>query len=114
MVFDYFCERTPRSYVETRETSLVWNYKFAGEGLRLLHILDFGFDPCGSDKFAECVAAWFLPQAISRVLEEFPISMCCSVPTAVQLSVIHTELYSESQGGSDVKDALGNSRPPIP
>jgi trehalose 6-phosphate synthase/phosphatase len=23
LVFDYFCERTPRSYVETRETSLV-------------------------------------------------------------------------------------------
>lgn len=33
MVFDYFCERTPRSYVETRETSLVWNYKFAGAQL---------------------------------------------------------------------------------
>lgn len=30
LVFDYFCERTPRSYVEARETSLVWNYKFAG------------------------------------------------------------------------------------
>jgi hypothetical protein len=30
LVFDYFCERTPRSYVETRETSLVWNYKYAG------------------------------------------------------------------------------------
>eukprot|EP00897_Mesotaenium_endlicherianum_P008101 jgi/Mesen1/7319/ME000376S06482 len=29
LVFDYFCERTPRSYVEARETSLVWNYKFA-------------------------------------------------------------------------------------
>ena len=29
LVFDYFCERTPRSYVETRETSLVWNFKYA-------------------------------------------------------------------------------------
>nr|AAD00829.1 SL-TPS/P [Selaginella lepidophylla] len=29
LVFDYFCERTPRSFVETRETSLVWNYKYA-------------------------------------------------------------------------------------
>ena len=28
-VFDYFCERTPRSFVERRETSLVWNYKFS-------------------------------------------------------------------------------------
>ncbi|XP_024375261.1 alpha,alpha-trehalose-phosphate synthase [UDP-forming] 1 [Physcomitrium patens] len=28
-VFDYFCQRTPRSYVEKRETSLVWNYKYA-------------------------------------------------------------------------------------
>lgn len=30
LVFDYFCERTPRSSVEVRETSLVWNYKYAG------------------------------------------------------------------------------------
>lgn len=29
LVFDYFCERTPRSYVDTRETSLVWNCKYA-------------------------------------------------------------------------------------
>ena len=29
LVFDYFCERTPRSFVETRETSVVWNYKYA-------------------------------------------------------------------------------------
>ncbi len=28
-VFDYFCERTPRSYVEARATSVVWNYKHA-------------------------------------------------------------------------------------
>lgn len=28
-VFDYFKERTPRSYVEARETSLLWNYKYA-------------------------------------------------------------------------------------
>jgi len=29
LVLDYFRERTPRSYVEVRETSLVWNYKYA-------------------------------------------------------------------------------------
>ncbi|OUS42733.1 glycosyltransferase family 20-domain-containing protein [Ostreococcus tauri] len=29
VVFEYFCERTPRSHVETRETSLVWSYKYA-------------------------------------------------------------------------------------
>lgn len=29
LVFDYFCERTPRSFVEARESSLVWNYKYA-------------------------------------------------------------------------------------
>lgn len=28
-MFDYFCERTPRSFVEARETSLVWNYRYA-------------------------------------------------------------------------------------
>ncbi|RAL49073.1 hypothetical protein DM860_015064 [Cuscuta australis] len=28
-VFEYFTERTPRSYFEMRETSLVWNYKYA-------------------------------------------------------------------------------------
>ena len=31
LVFEYFCERTPRSFVEQRETSVVWNYKYAGE-----------------------------------------------------------------------------------
>ncbi len=29
LVFDYFCERTPRSFVERRDTSLVWNYKYS-------------------------------------------------------------------------------------
>ena len=29
LVFDYFCERTPRSFVESREASIVWNYKCA-------------------------------------------------------------------------------------
>jgi trehalose 6-phosphate synthase/phosphatase len=28
-VFEYFAERTPRSFVETRETSVVWDYKFS-------------------------------------------------------------------------------------
>ncbi|XP_030508576.2 alpha,alpha-trehalose-phosphate synthase [UDP-forming] 1 [Cannabis sativa] len=28
-VFEYFTERTPRSHFEIRETSLVWNYKYA-------------------------------------------------------------------------------------
>ncbi|KAL7590846.1 hypothetical protein Lser_V15G32456 [Lactuca serriola] len=28
-VFEYFTERTPRSYFELRETSVVWNYKYA-------------------------------------------------------------------------------------
>ncbi|KAL8236077.1 hypothetical protein R6Q59_017158 [Mikania micrantha] len=27
-VFEYFTERTPRSYYELRETSIVWNYKY--------------------------------------------------------------------------------------
>lgn len=32
-VFDYFTARTPRSHFEHRETSLVWNYKYAGKRL---------------------------------------------------------------------------------
>ncbi|XP_020890485.1 alpha,alpha-trehalose-phosphate synthase [UDP-forming] 1 [Arabidopsis lyrata subsp. lyrata] len=28
-VFKYFTERTPRSHFETRDTSLIWNYKYA-------------------------------------------------------------------------------------
>ena len=28
-VFDYFCERTPRSFVETREFSMMWNFRLA-------------------------------------------------------------------------------------
>ena len=30
LVYDYFCERTPRSFVEARDTSVVWNYRYAG------------------------------------------------------------------------------------
>ena len=29
-VFEYFTERTPRSHFDFRDTSLVWNYKYAG------------------------------------------------------------------------------------
>uniref|UniRef100_A0A1D1ZTE0 alpha,alpha-trehalose-phosphate synthase (UDP-forming) n=1 Tax=Auxenochlorella protothecoides TaxID=3075 RepID=A0A1D1ZTE0_AUXPR len=29
LVFEYFCERTPRSFVEQREHSIVWNYRAA-------------------------------------------------------------------------------------
>ena len=36
LVFDYFCERTPRSFVEARETSVIWNYKYAGCATLLL------------------------------------------------------------------------------
>lgn len=35
-VFEYFTERTPRSHFEQHETSLVWNYKYAGSCLLLL------------------------------------------------------------------------------
>ena len=31
LVFEYFTERTPRSYIDPRETSLVWNYKYSGD-----------------------------------------------------------------------------------
>jgi len=36
-VFEYFTERTPRSHFdfEERETSLVWNYKYAGDQMFL-------------------------------------------------------------------------------
>lgn len=30
-VFKYFTERTPGSYFETSEASLVWNYEYAGD-----------------------------------------------------------------------------------
>lgn len=40
LVFDYFCERTPRSFVEARDTSVVWNYKYAGQfPFQTLHLL---------------------------------------------------------------------------
>ena len=40
LVFDYFCERTPRSFVETRETSLVWNYKYADPDFGMIQARD--------------------------------------------------------------------------
>jgi Trehalose-phosphatase len=54
LVFDYFRERTPRSFVEPREASIVWNYKNAdiefgrlqvpalGGSMRRLAVLVFG------------------------------------------------------------------------
>jgi trehalose 6-phosphate synthase/phosphatase len=43
LVFDYFCERTPRSFVEARRTSLVWNYKHADMEFGRLQV---GWAPC--------------------------------------------------------------------
>lgn len=56
----------------------------------------------------ECVRCMVLPQAMPRVLGEFPICMYCSAPIAVQLSFIHTELFSGSYEELSVKDALVN------
>lgn len=42
-VFDYFCERTPRSYVEARATSVVWNYKHADAEFGRLQVRKEGF-----------------------------------------------------------------------
>ncbi|XP_038705749.1 alpha,alpha-trehalose-phosphate synthase [UDP-forming] 1-like isoform X1 [Tripterygium wilfordii] len=38
-VFEYFTERTPRSYFEHREASLVWNYKYA---VKTISDVEFG------------------------------------------------------------------------
>lgn len=40
-VFEYFTERTPRSHFEVRETSLVWNYKYAGTRNLYIYICTF-------------------------------------------------------------------------
>ena len=42
LVFDYFCERTPRSFVELRDTSVVWNYKYADVEFGRLQVRLFG------------------------------------------------------------------------
>lgn len=55
LVFDYFCERTPRSFVEARETSMVWNYKHAGKG-NLVWLVSQVFD-------WHCQASKQVPQA---------------------------------------------------
>lgn len=39
LVFDYFRERTPRSFVEPREASIVWNYKNADIEFGRLQVL---------------------------------------------------------------------------
>lgn len=44
-VFEYFTDRTPRSHSEMRETSLVWNYKYAGSCLLLLTLF-FSINQC--------------------------------------------------------------------
>ena len=42
-VFEYFRERTPRSYIEVRETSLLWNYKYAGVWLFVCVVVKLKF-----------------------------------------------------------------------
>lgn len=40
LVYEYFTERTPRSFVEARETSLVWNYRYADQEFGRLQARD--------------------------------------------------------------------------
>lgn len=68
-VFEYFTERTPRSHFEHRETSFVWNYKYAGmclcliaplvlirEGLQYKSLMLFSFSHCKDVEFGRLQA----------------------------------------------------------
>ena len=64
LVFDYFCERTPRSFVESRESSVVWNYKYADVEFGRLQVRNWG--ACGSAVLAVgCGLAWLSSSVIA-------------------------------------------------
>ena len=66
-VFEYFTQRTPRSNFEQRETSLVWNYKYAGRCL--IYILN--------TNETVHVSNFHVPQMFS--LGEIKRQICCSI-----------------------------------
>ena len=68
-VFEYFTQRTPRSNFEQRETSLVWNYKYAGRCL--IYILNTNEMAHVSNFYAN------VPQMFS--LGEIKRQICCSI-----------------------------------
>ena len=74
-VFEYFTERTPRSHFEHRETSLVWNYKYAGVILifsKIIVILVHGMLMVSHNLF-------FLLSLQMLNSEGFRQGICCSI-----------------------------------
>ena len=72
LVFDYFCERTPRSFVETRDSSVVWNYKYADVEFGRLQVCMWWHTHGSAIIAVFCGMAWLSVNALAAA------NLCCS------------------------------------
>ncbi|OWM81475.1 hypothetical protein CDL15_Pgr007513 [Punica granatum] len=83
-VFEYFTERTPRSHIELRETSLLWNYKYAGP------ISNASVDVVQGSRSVEVRAVGVTKgAAIDRILGEIVHSKSLTAPIDYVLCIGH-------------------------
>ncbi|KAF3778588.1 Alphaalpha-trehalose-phosphate synthase UDP-forming 1 [Nymphaea thermarum] len=126
-VFDYFTERTPRSYVEVRETSLVWNFKFADVEFGRLQARDMlqhlwtgpisnaAVDVVQGSRSVEVRPVGVTKgAAIDRILGEIVHSKCLATPIDYVLCLGHflgkdEDIYSFFDPELP-RDALGTTR----
>ncbi|XP_010273426.1 PREDICTED: alpha,alpha-trehalose-phosphate synthase [UDP-forming] 1-like isoform X2 [Nelumbo nucifera] len=101
-VFEYFTERTPRSHFELRETSLVWNYKYADVEFGRLQARDLlqhlwtgpisnaAVDVVQGSRSVEVRSVGVTKgAAIDRILGEIIHSKCMTTPIDYVLCVGH-------------------------
>ncbi|XP_047333615.1 alpha,alpha-trehalose-phosphate synthase [UDP-forming] 1-like [Impatiens glandulifera] len=101
-VFEYFTERTPRSHFELRQTSLVWNYKYADVEFGRLQAKDMlqhlwtgpisnaSVDVVQGSRSVEVRAVGVTKgAAIDRILGEIVHSKAISTPIDYVLSIGH-------------------------
>ncbi|XP_050371113.1 alpha,alpha-trehalose-phosphate synthase [UDP-forming] 1 [Argentina anserina] len=101
-VFEYFTERTPRSHFELRETSLVWNYKYADVDFGRLQARDMlqhlwtgpisnaSVDVVQGSRSVEVRAVGVTKgAAIDRILGEIVHSKCMTNPIDYVLCIGH-------------------------
>ncbi|CAF2065583.1 alpha,alpha-trehalose-phosphate synthase [UDP-forming] 1 [Brassica napus] len=130
-VFKYFTERTPRSHFETRDTSLIWNYKYADIEFGRLQARDLlqhlwtgpisnaSVDVVQGSRSVEVRAVGVTKgAAIDRILGEIVHSKSMTTPIDYVLCIGHflgkdEDVYTffEPELPSDIIPAIARSRP---
>ncbi|XP_048630255.1 alpha,alpha-trehalose-phosphate synthase [UDP-forming] 1-like [Brassica napus] len=130
-VFKYFTERTPRSHFETRDTSLIWNYKYADIEFGRLQARDLlqhlwtgpisnaSVDVVQGSRSVEVRAVGVTKgAAIDRILGEIVHSKSMTTPIDYVLCIGHflgkdEDVYTffEPELPSDIIPAIARPRP---